>query len=138
MPKVLKRIGIGLMLFVGLLVVIVAATVVVAGLLYRAKERERTPAGLPRISSLYLTMSDGTRIAVEVALPKDLRPGQKIPVLIKGTPYWRSPQLTFPGAAQKDAPVPRASTVITVCRAWAAARPGGRAFRMNSRPAEKT
>lgn len=80
-------------------VLVAAATLVVAAALYSARPPERTAAGQQRITSLYLTMSDGVRIAIDVVLPKTLAANVKIPALIKGTPYWRAPQLTFLGGA---------------------------------------
>ncbi len=41
------------------------------------------------IRSQYVTMSDGTRIAVDVHLPRDLAPGTRLPVIAQFTPYWR-------------------------------------------------
>ncbi len=41
-------------------------------------------------SSFYLTMRDGVRIAVDLSLPENLRPGDKIPALIRQTRYYRS------------------------------------------------
>lgn len=42
-------------------------------------------------SSLYLPMNDGTRIALDVILPKDLAPGRKLPTLMRITRYGRMP-----------------------------------------------
>jgi len=39
--------------------------------------------------SLYLTMRDGVRIAIDVVLPKDLPAGEKIPAIMNMTRYWR-------------------------------------------------
>jgi putative CocE/NonD family hydrolase len=51
-----------------------------------------TPAGYAVNSSQYLTAHDGTKIAIDVWLPKGLVGGEHIPALIKGTPYWRGPE----------------------------------------------
>src|SRR5262249_41962994 len=40
-------------------------------------------------SSLYLTMRDGVRIAIEVLLPAKLKPGERIPTILRQTRYWR-------------------------------------------------
>ena len=77
-----------------------------AGLLYRDPAWELTPAGLPRGGSVYLPARDGTRIAATIWLPSDLRPGQKVPALIKGTPYWRGGALTFLGKALSELGLP--------------------------------
>jgi uncharacterized protein len=53
---------------------------------------EITPAGVKRITSRYVKMRDGTRIAIDVWLPADYRNGEKLPVLIRSTRYWRRSQ----------------------------------------------
>lgn len=40
--------------------------------------------------SLYVTMSDGAQIAVDVWLPKRLAPDAKLPTMLRSTRYWRS------------------------------------------------
>ena len=99
MVKWLRRALIGAGVLVAGIVVVAVATIVVAGLLYRDPALARTPAGPPRGGSSYLAMRDGTRIAMTVWLPANLQPGQRIPALIKGTPYWRGGGLTFLGKA---------------------------------------
>ena len=47
-------------------------------------------------TSQYLTMRDGTRIAVDVYFPKNLQAQTPLPVLLRQTRYWRRPQLRFP------------------------------------------
>jgi len=46
--------------------------------------------------SIYLTMRDGVKIAADVYLPRDLRPGEKLPAILSQTRYWRSVHLYFP------------------------------------------
>jgi predicted acyl esterase len=41
-------------------------------------------------------MRDGVRLAVEVVLPKDLPPGDRIPALLSQTRYWRAIELRVP------------------------------------------
>jgi uncharacterized protein len=41
-------------------------------------------------SSFYLTMRDGVRIAVDLNLPQDFKPGDRIPALVRQTRYYRS------------------------------------------------
>src|SRR6516225_1269742 len=41
-------------------------------------------------SSRYLTMRDGVKIAIDVNLPKGLKPGEKIPAILHQTRYYRS------------------------------------------------
>lgn len=57
-------------------------------------------SGRTRNLSLYVTAEDGTRIAIDVSLPQSLRAEQRIPALIKGTPYWRARKLTQLGEAK--------------------------------------
>jgi uncharacterized protein len=40
--------------------------------------------------SLYVRMRDGTRIALDVHLPKDLRAGMRVPAVLQFTRYWRA------------------------------------------------
>jgi len=91
MRKILKwfGIGVGTLLLVSISLLLIAA--VVGGLLYRFKP--------PVHSARYLTMSDGTRVAADVWLPKDLKAGARVPVLVAGTPYWRGASFTFLGDA---------------------------------------
>jgi putative CocE/NonD family hydrolase len=59
--------------------------------------------------SHYLTMRDGTQIAVDVLLPFDLEPGMRLPVVLTMTRYWRSFELRG-SEPQKRAPIaPRES-----------------------------
>jgi len=46
--------------------------------------------------SLYLTMRDGVKIAIQVVLPKNLSPTEKIPTLLLQTRYWRFRDMRFP------------------------------------------
>lgn len=55
-------------------------------------QNQPTPAGYAVNSSQYVTARDGTRIALEVWLPKRLTAAERIPALMKGTPYWRGPE----------------------------------------------
>ena len=92
--RILKWLGLGVGVVVAAILCIGATTIVGAGIFYKQKA---SASGLG--ISIYLPMHDGVRIAVDVALPKDLKLGQKIPALIKGTPYWRGTQLSFLGGA---------------------------------------
>jgi len=48
------------------------------------------------IKSLYITMRDGMKIAVDVVLPKNLPSDAKIPTLILQTRYWRANEFRIP------------------------------------------
>lgn len=52
-------------------------------------------------SALYVTMRYGTRIAIDVLLPKDLPANTKIPALMNITRYWRAKDNQQPGEWQK-------------------------------------
>jgi hypothetical protein len=54
---------------------------------------EMTPARIRQSTSQYVKMRDGTEIAVTVDLPADLKSGQRVPVLMRTTRYWRAPQI---------------------------------------------
>ncbi len=49
-----------------------------------------------RSSSFYLSMSDGTELAVDLHLPRDLESDQRIPTILHQTRYWRSLDIRFP------------------------------------------
>ena len=63
---------------------------------------DRTP---PRLydgctrTSEYVALGDGTRVAVDVFLPKGLPAGERIPTVLMVTPYFRAMDLRFPGLA---------------------------------------
>jgi putative CocE/NonD family hydrolase len=46
--------------------------------------------------TLYIPMRDGTRLAVDLYLPRGLAPETKIPALFAATRYWRNQQLKAP------------------------------------------
>jgi putative CocE/NonD family hydrolase len=52
-----------------------------------------TPAGFRQATAVYVKMPDGVEIAVNVLLPPDLKPGERVPVLMRTTRYWRAPKL---------------------------------------------
>lgn len=56
--------------------------------------------------SQYVTMSDGTKIAVTVALPEGLSGDERIPAIVQFTPYWRDfemdAELLFPAGTAVD------------------------------------
>ncbi|HXX15602.1 MAG TPA: CocE/NonD family hydrolase [Candidatus Eremiobacteraceae bacterium] len=58
----------------------------------RLPGEKTTPAGIPRSTARYVKMRDGVEIAVSLYLPKDLKPNERVPVLMRTTRYWREPQ----------------------------------------------
>jgi putative CocE/NonD family hydrolase len=85
----MKWVGAGIVSFV------FAASVFVGVATLRAKlpGEEMTPAGIRQSSSLYVKMLDGVEIAVTIDLPPDLKLGERVPVLMRTTRYWRAPQI---------------------------------------------
>jgi putative CocE/NonD family hydrolase len=67
--------------------------VVIATLRVKLPGEEMTPAGIRRSTSNYVTMRDGVEIGVTVYLPADLKSGERVPVLMRTTRYWRAPQI---------------------------------------------
>ncbi|HVG34245.1 MAG TPA: CocE/NonD family hydrolase [Pyrinomonadaceae bacterium] len=53
------------------------------------------------LQSLYLTMRDGVKIAVDVVLPKGLAPGARIPAIVEQTRYWRARKGQTPNSYQR-------------------------------------
>lgn len=65
-----------------------------------AAQVPKTPSGEPRLRSLYVEMRDEVKIAIDVWLPEDLQPGQKIPTILRMTRYWRAQDLVGATLAQ--------------------------------------
>ena len=61
----------------------------------RLPDETRTPAGYMQNQSLYLTMRDGVKIAIDLWLPENLAVAQKIPTILRSTRYDRATQNTF-------------------------------------------
>jgi putative CocE/NonD family hydrolase len=76
---------------------IAVAAILIGTLLFDHRASATVPAGFARNSSVYVTSTDGTKIAIDIWLPETLKLGQRIPALIKATPYWRGQQLTWIG-----------------------------------------
>ena len=55
-----------------------------------------TGATSASLQSFYLTMSDGVRIAVDVAVPDNHPSGMQLPSIIELTRYWRRRGESFP------------------------------------------
>ena len=53
------------------------------------------------VTSAYVAMRDGVRIAVDVMLPKGLPPAAKVPALLSFTRYWRAKEGREPDNFQK-------------------------------------
>jgi putative CocE/NonD family hydrolase len=48
--------------------------------------------------ALYVTAEDGTKLAIDVHLPKGLETGAKVPTIMKVTRYWRAMSLRWPAS----------------------------------------
>jgi putative CocE/NonD family hydrolase len=48
--------------------------------------------------SLYVRAQDGTKLAIDVHLPKRLEPGTRVPTVMKVTRYWRAVSLRWPAS----------------------------------------
>ena len=53
------------------------------------------------VTSAYVTMRDGVRLAVDVMLPRGLPPAAKVPALLSFTRYWRAKEGSEPDNFQK-------------------------------------
>jgi putative CocE/NonD family hydrolase len=60
-----------------------------------------------RTESRYLTMRDGVQIAVDVLLPWDLEPHERLPAVLTMTRYWRSFELRIPEPRRRAPIAPR-------------------------------
>ena len=69
---------------------LVAAVVVYLMYLKPVSGEELVPGGQARNTSSYVTMRDGIRLAADVWVPADLQAGQRPPVIMITTRYWRA------------------------------------------------
>jgi predicted acyl esterase len=59
-----------------------------AAAVFQPSYPERKERGRVR-SSEYVTMRDGVKIAIDVTLPADIGPGEKVPTILEQTRYHR-------------------------------------------------
>jgi putative CocE/NonD family hydrolase len=88
MRRSVKWVGVGI-LGVALAAIVLAS---IATMWTKLPGEEVTPTGVRQASSQYVKMSDGVEIAVTTYLPADLKAGERIPVLMRTTRYWRALQ----------------------------------------------
>ena len=74
------------------LAALVAGVIVMLARFTKLPGEEKTPAGTPRDTALYIKMRDGVEIAADVWLPQDYRTGQRLPTLLRTTRYGRDGQ----------------------------------------------
>lgn len=84
-----KRIAFGV--FALALIAVVAVIIRTARM--KLPGEQMTAAGIQQSTSQYVKMRDGVEIALTVSLPIDLKPGERVPVLMRTTRYWRAPQI---------------------------------------------
>ena len=70
-----------------------AAFLAIATVATKLPGSEMTPAGYRQSTSVYVEMRDHVKIAVTIFLPPDLKAGERVPVLMRTTRYWRGPQI---------------------------------------------
>lgn len=75
--------------FAGLAAVL-AGLMLAAQFAFTLPSEMKTPSGHTRNESLYVTMHDGVKIAIDIWFPADLQAGQKVPSVIRGTRYVRT------------------------------------------------
>jgi putative CocE/NonD family hydrolase len=81
----------------GLAAILGLAAVAIAGIALLAMRvklpgEEIVPAGMRRNTSVYVRMRDGVEIAIDIWLPPGQKTGERVPVLMKATRYWRATQ----------------------------------------------
>ena len=60
------------------------------------------------VENLHVEVRDGTKIAMTICLPKQLKPDEKIPTVLTQTRYWRAMELRIPFRWILDSMVPNA------------------------------
>jgi uncharacterized protein len=79
--------------YTGLLILAGAGVLAGSTMLTKVPGEEMLAGNIKRNSAVYLKMTDGTKIAVDVWLPTQMKAGEKIPVLTITTRYWRAEQV---------------------------------------------
>ncbi|MFO1498968.1 MAG: hypothetical protein U1G07_11350 [Verrucomicrobiota bacterium] len=67
------------------LTLLIATVIAGFGFFRPRPDGQLTRAGVRRLTSQYVRMRDGTRIAVDVRVPANLGPGQRVPSALRGT-----------------------------------------------------
>ncbi len=76
--------------FVFLFIAIIIAALAVMSQIPPRYRKETVAGGLKKNSALYLTMRDGTKIALDLWLPSTLEQGQQVPCAMRATRYVRA------------------------------------------------
>ncbi len=91
-----RTIGKWILRILGAVLLIVLIIFLIAGLRPLPGDRN-TPFGVDRNHSVYVPAKDGTLIAIDVWLPKNLSGTEQLPALVEGTRYWRATPVTLLG-----------------------------------------
>ncbi|MEO7965106.1 MAG: CocE/NonD family hydrolase, partial [Gemmatimonadaceae bacterium] len=95
MKTLVRRLTLG----VGVLVVLGLFAIIALGAFSRAPGDERVPGGMRRNESVYVTMRDGVRIAIDIWYPPTLGTGVRVPTLFRATRYVRAVRPALLGRA---------------------------------------
>lgn len=68
--------------------------------------------------SFYLAMRDGVKIAVSLYLPRELKPGIKLPAILHATRYWRASDVRLPSGERRPGVPARARRFLANGYAW--------------------
>ncbi len=90
-PK--RRLLRGILKYSGLLVLAGGGVVAASAMLTSLPGEKMIAGNVKRNTAVYVTMTDGTKIAVDVWLPPQMKAGEKMPVLTMTTRYWRANQI---------------------------------------------
>ncbi len=94
-----RKWGLWKKLSLGVLVIIAAALSIffISALITTLPGERMVPAGMKRNTAVYVTMRDGVKIAVDIWVPEDLKPGEKLPAITEMTRYWRASAVGWAG-----------------------------------------
>jgi uncharacterized protein len=76
--------------YLGGLLLVSGGVLAVSATFTKIPGEEQVAGGLKRNTAVYVKMTDGTPIAVDIWLPPDIKVGERLPVLTMTTRYWRA------------------------------------------------
>jgi uncharacterized protein len=79
--------------YAGLLILAGGLVFAASASLTKIPGEESIASGQKRNSAVYARMSDGTQIAIDIWLPPQIKAGEKLPVIMDTTRYWRAQQV---------------------------------------------
>jgi uncharacterized protein len=95
-----------------LLLALGCAAVAVSAAVAKLPGEEKIASGTKRNTSVYVTMSDGTLIAVDIWFPAQMKAGEKLPAITNTTRYWRAQHVGWLGRALYGFGINRESQTI--------------------------